>query len=206
MTVTVTVSTVTATASTRARRREDASAPRPFPRNQSWLSRATEPTHARARAPTRRPRRRRVSLRSRPFVHAPAPSSSDARRHVGIIIRNALGTTRAPLHHTVGRPSPTARRVSRDGTLWYASRRRDDPSRRCRSRSRDASERQFASDGNAWMEINGRVGIVARGAKLTHKCVSTNTRHHGDRHSPCGGFHQAFTPAENQPSPSEQGT
>ena len=77
----------------------------PVPMESITASRATEPTRARARAPTRRPRRRRVSLRSRPFVHARLPSSSDARRHVGIIRNTFMGTTRA-------RASPPHRRTT----------------------------------------------------------------------------------------------
>ena len=180
----------------------------PVPMESITASRATEPTHARTHAPTRRPRRRRVSLRSRPFVHARLPSSSDARRHVGIIRNTFMGTTRA-------RASPPHRRTTVTHRASCVARWNTFGTRRVVAATpragagrvpRDASERQFAFDGNAWMEINGRVGIVARGAKVTHKCVSPNTRHHGDRHSPCSVFHQAFIPAENQPSPSEQGT
>ncbi len=202
--MTVTVSTVTATASTRARRREDASAPRPFPWNQSWRH-ARPSRRTRARAHRRDDREDDASPSDRVRSSTRAPSSSDARRHVGVIRNACVGTTRAPLHHTVGRPSPTAvvcRVMEHFGTRRVIA----TTPRAGAVRVPETRQRRVASDGNAWMEINGRVGIVARGAKVTHKCVSPNTCHHGDRHSPCADSHQAFTPAENQPSPSEQGT
>ena len=49
--------------------------------------------------------------------------------------------------------------------------------------------------------------IVVRGAqKVPRKCVLINTRHHDRIHLDRTFSHQAFIPAENQPSPSEQGT
>ncbi len=204
--MTVTASTVTATASTRARRREDASAPRPFPWNQS--RRRARPSR-RTRACTHRrddldddaspSDRVRSSTRGyrRPLTRVVTSASSEMHLWER---RARLSTTPSDDRHP---PRVVCRAMEHFGTRRVVA---ATPRAGAGRVPRDASERQFASDGNAWMEINGRVGIVARGAKLTHKCVSTNTRHHGDTHSPCGGFHQAFTPAENQPSPSEQGT
>ena len=205
--MTVTASTVTATASTRARRREDASAPRPFPWNQSR-------------------RRARPSRRARACTHRRDDLDDDASPSDRV--RSSTRGYRRPLTRVVtsassemhewerrARASPPHRRTTVTHRASCVARWNTFGTRRVVATTpragagrvpRDASERQFASDGNAWMEINGRVGIVARGAKLTHKCVSPNTRHHGDGHSPCGGVHQAFIPAENQPSPSEQGT
>ena len=124
----------------------------PVPMESITASRATEPTHARMHARAHR----RDDLDDDASPSDRVRSSTRAhRRPLTRVVTSA--SSEMHLWERRARASPPhrrttvthRRRVSHDGTLWYASRRRDDPSRRCRSRSRDASERQFASAGNA---------------------------------------------------------
>ena len=159
--MTATASTVTATASTRARRREDASAPRPFPWNQS--RRRARPSR-RARACTHRrddldddaspSDRVRSSTRGyrRPLTRVVTSASSEMHLWER---RARLSTTPSDDRHP---PRVVCRAMEH---FWYASRRRGDPSRRCRSRSpRRVREtvriRWERMDGNKWARRHRR--------------------------------------------------
>ena len=160
----------------------------------SMASRATEPTHARAR-----PEKTTEKTRRRVRSSARAPSPPDARRRR----RHECRGHERPgfyftFHHKVGRMLPSVMDTLVDARVIAKTPRTG----ACTIQTSETvrSHRWYSMD--TWVRRGRRVVH----SKVTRKCVSTNTRHHGDRHSPYIVSHQAFTPAENQPSPSEQGT